>query len=244
MGIPASLEKLILSGRARSQSFTFGGSGLSSLPLVAGETVVVWGLQIFPFFDLNNITLSGGSNTLYAKVSRGLHWIEFSTKQKREGLVHRSNYINDALQNVVSADLFPVPSGSAVFVPVYWVFENTEEGDFLVCRVTTFKSPAEGVPVPPVAPPASEQAQVLPYTAASTVQDFFNGFGAGGFTWNPDQRVPASGNVVRLPRAVGDSGAGTALQIPATSLETASAYSFPLVNFNYVTFKNLEGLTL
>lgn len=230
--IPQHLEKLIWDQQALSISRTFGGSGLSGLVIPEGQRLIVWSVQIFPFYDLDNATIAGSEDQWRNKVARGVHWIEFADKSQRYGLAQRSSHIEEgSTQGGLYAYPYPLPDAPPV--PVYWIFEGPD----LVCRITQIPSPGV-VPYGADVPPAVEGQQVLPYTSGSSVLSTVSGFGPGGETWKPDPRRPFLANQLDDPRAIGDTGNGTALQLPNTLDEAQAVYSYPLVNVQAVIIKD------
>lgn len=198
--------------------------------------LVVWSVQVFPFYDLDDATLPLPEDSWNRKVARGVHWFEFSDKSRRFGFAHRSSHIQ---QNSTQGGNFefPYPLADAPAIPVYWIFN----GEDLVCRVTRLPSPGF-VPFGADVPPPSEGSQTLPYTPGTPVVASVSAFGPGGQTWKPDQRREFLANQVEQPRPVGDQGAGTALQLPSGLGEAADIYSYPLVNVQAVLINEKEEI--
>lgn len=146
--IPSHLEKLIWEKRGISFSHTFGGGGLSAYKIAEGQTLVVWSVQVFPFFDLDNDLLQAAEDRWNEKVARGVHWFEFADKTKRYGLAHRSSHIETNSTTGGDYD-FPYPLADSPVIPVYWIFHGEE----LVCRVTRLPSPGVSAYESDVPPP-------------------------------------------------------------------------------------------
>ncbi len=230
MGMPTQLERMIWNTeiRARTGSYTFG-TGLGSFKIPQGYQMIVWLVQIYPFFDMDNALMT--DMDLGLKFSRAVHWVELSDQQNRQGLVHRSTGFPQTVP--MGGGFAPAPNTSSEIVPVYWVFDN----EFVVCRITTVPSPATTAPGVD-SPPATEGQQILPYV--SDVNSTMTGMGAGAAQWVPDKRRGALGNAMEVPRSQG-SGA-TALNLMATVNEKQTPYTFPLVNINYVLVQTKEDI--
>lgn len=238
------LTKLVLLGLAESGSYALGGSALSSIPLEAGETFIVTGVQIFPFFDISE-DLETDPNENWRFSAAGVHFFEFSTLQQRQGLIHRS-----VGENVPGLAVPPVPgykaTSGADFFPVLWVF-RPKTADFLVNRVSRLLSPAETGSIPNANTIGTESANVLGYDPAALVVNAHDAFGFSSgqpITWVMDARqgiiAPVGQTQVSQPRPQGDAtnpALDNALRIPSLVQNEGNPYLYPFVNINYVRLK-------
>jgi len=233
MSIPTSLEHLVLECNARSYTAQLGGSGVSSINIEEGKTAVVWGLQIFPFFDLD--TPLSQSSDIWRKTARAIHYFEFQAGEYRNGVIHRSNYRLDASPGPPSTTI-PVPIDSPIYYPVYWIFK----GRTINMRVMRPQPPSEKAAVIGI-PTAQEAGAVAGYPGGYPVVVSMPGYG-GLLEWNMDARAGIVTNNVSQPRPKPVLADDTGLLTPTANPVNFSAFTFPLVNLNFVILEGKNDL--
>lgn len=236
------LEKLILTGEARSLSFASFGSALSSFEIPEEYSCIIWNVQIFPFVDLTKDEIEAVH--IAVKSRRVSHYYEFaSDQQDKYGVVDRSNI----RPSLTSTDVVPPPAGSEIPLPVngadnfpcYWFFR----GSIVILRIMTLPTPEDNI-FAVGAPPPSEGQAVQPYLPASVVVSQVSGMGdpsgVDPLKYTPDyRRGLVSAKQTHVPRPNPDSVNEFTALVPAPLLANAmSPFTYPVVNCQYVLVKN------
>jgi len=240
--ITNQLEKWILTGEAKSLSFSAFGSALSSFAIPEDYSCIVTSIQAFPFIDLSDAAvLALDSDAAVSDIlKRVSHYYELSSNQSdRFGFVSRANVGMFAGASGPGLVKNPIPSNSGEEISVYWFFR----GENVVVRITTIPDPVTHNPTVGL-PPATEAEVIMGYLPAAAIVTLIPGMGdptgLDPLRYVPDTRQGISSTKQNFnPRPAPDSTfQNTVLTPPIITLAPLAPYCFPMLNIQYVLVKD------
>jgi hypothetical protein len=251
--IPAGLEKLVFSGKAKVGSATLGLSALSSFQLPDKKNCIIYSLGIHPFVDAKKTFFNelGADSSPVNLLGHTAHVYEFADGYSRFSVADRSSFScepgNHGTQFNSGKGQRLIPQHGQTIYPVYWRFNAKN----VVLRIFTIPSASKGAVVNLDIPPQIESATPGGYGAIPFVVGSMESYGGVGNTnyWQPDLRVPAAipvqervNNARGIPTTANTEPAIIPYDEGGISSLAYSVYTMPLVNVNYVYFD--ETLTL